>query len=161
MTSLVSWCARIVNQNKWPTLLHDRADVTVGYVHWINICFICNYLPLRRPLIGTIKLLLLLLLLYIKRHFFKKNILKSFLHGCSSNQHIVRKPLSEMYTSHFEHVWSSTFQQQQQKPTDLQPYYQVSFIKTFYLYQVVSFARLITGYKKICMSWEYFLGDRN
>ena len=32
MTSLVSCCARIVNQNKWPTLLHDRADVTVGYV---------------------------------------------------------------------------------------------------------------------------------
>ena len=31
MTSLVSCCARIVNQNKWPTLLHDRADVTVGY----------------------------------------------------------------------------------------------------------------------------------
>jgi hypothetical protein len=26
-----SCCARIVNQNKWPTLLHDRADVTVGY----------------------------------------------------------------------------------------------------------------------------------
>ena len=32
VTSLVSCCARIVNQNKWPTLLHDRADVTVGYV---------------------------------------------------------------------------------------------------------------------------------
>ena len=32
MTSLVSCCARIVNQNKWPTLLHDRADVTVGYI---------------------------------------------------------------------------------------------------------------------------------
>ena len=74
MTSLVSWCARIVNQNKWPTLLHDRADVTVGYVHWINICFIWNYLPLRRPLIGTIKLLLLLLLLLLlyKTTFFQK-----------------------------------------------------------------------------------------
>ena len=32
MTSLVSCCARIVNQNKWPTLLHDRADVTSWYV---------------------------------------------------------------------------------------------------------------------------------
>ena len=32
MTSLVSCCARIVNQNKCPTLLHDRADVTVGYM---------------------------------------------------------------------------------------------------------------------------------
>jgi hypothetical protein len=31
MTSLVSCCARIVNHNKWPTVLHDRADVTVGY----------------------------------------------------------------------------------------------------------------------------------
>jgi hypothetical protein len=30
MMSLVLCCARIVNQNKWPTLLHDRADVTVG-----------------------------------------------------------------------------------------------------------------------------------
>jgi hypothetical protein len=28
MTSLVSCCTRIVNQNKWPTLLHDGADVT-------------------------------------------------------------------------------------------------------------------------------------
>jgi hypothetical protein len=37
-------------------------------------------------------------------------------HGFSSNQHIVQKPVSEMYTSHFEHAWSSTFQQQQ-KPT--------------------------------------------
>jgi hypothetical protein len=34
MTSLVSCCARIVNQNKWPTLLHDRADVTVGYIYF-------------------------------------------------------------------------------------------------------------------------------
>ena len=33
MTSFVSCCARIVNQNKWPTLLHDRADVTVGYIY--------------------------------------------------------------------------------------------------------------------------------
>ena len=32
MTSLVSCCARIVNQNKWPTLLHDRADVTTRYI---------------------------------------------------------------------------------------------------------------------------------
>jgi hypothetical protein len=28
---LVSCCARIVNQNKWPTLLHGRADVTTRY----------------------------------------------------------------------------------------------------------------------------------
>ena len=28
MTSSVSCCARIINQNKWPTLLHGRADVT-------------------------------------------------------------------------------------------------------------------------------------
>ena len=32
MTSLVSCCVRIVNQNKWPTLLHDRADVTTRYL---------------------------------------------------------------------------------------------------------------------------------
>ena len=32
MTSLVSRCARIVNQNMRPTLLHDRADVTLGYI---------------------------------------------------------------------------------------------------------------------------------
>ena len=32
MTSLVSCCARIVNQNKSLTLLHDREDVTVGYM---------------------------------------------------------------------------------------------------------------------------------
>jgi hypothetical protein len=31
MASLVSCCARIVNQNEWPTLLHDRADVTSRY----------------------------------------------------------------------------------------------------------------------------------
>jgi hypothetical protein len=31
MTSLVSCCARMVNQNNWPTLLHDRADVTTRY----------------------------------------------------------------------------------------------------------------------------------
>jgi hypothetical protein len=42
-----------------------------------------------------------------KTTFVPKNILKSFLHGFSSNQHIVQKALSEMYTSHFEHVWSS------------------------------------------------------
>ena len=42
-----------------------------------------------------------------KTRFVPKNILKSFLHGFSSNQHIVHKALSEMYTSHFEHVWSS------------------------------------------------------
>ena len=32
MTSLVSCCARIVNQNKWPTLLHDRTDVKTRYM---------------------------------------------------------------------------------------------------------------------------------
>ena len=37
MTSLVSCCARIVNQKKGPTLLHDRADVTSRYKHWINL----------------------------------------------------------------------------------------------------------------------------
>jgi hypothetical protein len=31
--TLVSCCARIVNQNKWPTLLHDRADVTTRYLN--------------------------------------------------------------------------------------------------------------------------------
>jgi hypothetical protein len=36
------------------------------YVHWINICFICNSLPLRGPLIGTIKLLLLLIVLGLR-----------------------------------------------------------------------------------------------
>ena len=37
MTPLVSCCARIVNQNKWPTLLHDRADVTSRYIY-ILVC---------------------------------------------------------------------------------------------------------------------------
>jgi hypothetical protein len=37
MTSLVSYCARIVNQNKWPTLLHDRADVTTRYTFFFNV----------------------------------------------------------------------------------------------------------------------------
>jgi hypothetical protein len=32
MTSLVSCCARIVNQNKWPTLLYDRAFI------WLTAC---------------------------------------------------------------------------------------------------------------------------
>ena len=32
MTSLASCCARMVNQNKWPTLLHDWADVTTRYI---------------------------------------------------------------------------------------------------------------------------------
>jgi hypothetical protein len=36
MTSLVSCCARIVNQNKWLTLLHDRADVTTRYIHSVH-----------------------------------------------------------------------------------------------------------------------------
>jgi hypothetical protein len=31
MTSLASCCARMVNQNKWPTVLHDRVDVTTRY----------------------------------------------------------------------------------------------------------------------------------
>ena len=31
MTALVSCWARIVNQSKWPTLLHNRADVTSRY----------------------------------------------------------------------------------------------------------------------------------
>ena len=31
MTALVSCWARSVNQNKWPTLLHDREDVTSRY----------------------------------------------------------------------------------------------------------------------------------
>ena len=69
--------------------------------------------------------------------------MRSFLHGFSSNEHIVQKPLSEMYTSHFEYVRSSTFQQQQQN-NRFTAYYQIFFIKTFHLYQVVSFTRLIT-----------------
>jgi hypothetical protein len=36
MTSLVSCCTRIVKQNKWPTLLHDRADVTLGYMQLLE-----------------------------------------------------------------------------------------------------------------------------
>jgi hypothetical protein len=36
MTSSVSYCARIVNQNKWPTLLHGRADVTTQYIVLID-----------------------------------------------------------------------------------------------------------------------------
>jgi hypothetical protein len=32
MMSSVSCCARFVNQNNWPTLLHDRADVTTRYI---------------------------------------------------------------------------------------------------------------------------------
>ena len=36
------------------------------YVHWINICFICNSLPLRGPLIGTIKIIIIIIQ-YINR----------------------------------------------------------------------------------------------
>jgi hypothetical protein len=37
MTPLVSCCTRIVvNQNKWPTLLHDRADVMLGQYQWLT-----------------------------------------------------------------------------------------------------------------------------
>jgi len=48
MTSSVSCCASIVNQNKWPTLLHGRADVTTRYIvmdtHGRDITYnrICN-----------------------------------------------------------------------------------------------------------------------
>ena len=31
MTSSVTCCARFVNQNKWPTLLHGRADIMTRY----------------------------------------------------------------------------------------------------------------------------------
>jgi hypothetical protein len=55
------------------------------------------------------------MMIIYKTTFFQKNILKWFLHGFSSNEHIVQKPLSEMYTSHFEYVRSSTFQQQQKQ----------------------------------------------
>ena len=44
VTSLVSCCARIVNQNKWSTLLHDRADVTVGYI----FCLLFSFLRISR-----------------------------------------------------------------------------------------------------------------
>ena len=96
-----------------------------------------------------------------KTTFFQKNILKSFLHVFSSNQHIVQKPLSEKYTSHFEHVWSSTFQQQTKKQQiySILPnifYKNFSFISSCVICKVDH-----CGYKKICMSWEYFLGDRN
>jgi len=77
--------------------------------------------------------------------------LKSFLNGFSSNQHIAQKLLSEMYTSHFEHVWSSTFQQQQK--TDSQHITKYFVIKTFHLYQVVSFERLITA--QALVAWTY------
>jgi hypothetical protein len=36
MTSSVSCCERIVNQNKWQTLLHGRAGVTTRYVLWFS-----------------------------------------------------------------------------------------------------------------------------
>ena len=60
MTSLVSCCTRIVNQNKWPTLLHDRChgriyniqilykcfsnslDKTSRYCDWGNPSFLCR-----------------------------------------------------------------------------------------------------------------------
>jgi hypothetical protein len=71
--------------------------------------------------------------IYITRHLKKKNILKSFLQGFSSNQHIVQKPLSEMYTSHFDHVWSSTFQQQTKKTNRFTALPNI-FYKNFFIY---------------------------
>jgi hypothetical protein len=46
-------------------------NVLLLYVHRINICFICNSLPLRGPLFGTITLLLLIIiiiLLFVRKH---------------------------------------------------------------------------------------------
>jgi hypothetical protein len=51
------------------------------------------------------------------------------------------------------------------KPTDLQHITKYFFIKTFHLYQVDPSCVICKvdhcGYNKICMSWEYFLDDRN
>jgi hypothetical protein len=85
--------------------------------------------------------------------FFPKNILKTFLHGFSSNQHIVQKPVSEMYTSHFEHVWSSTFQQQQ-KPTDLH-HITKYFYKNFSFFHVWLY---LSVYVYCIQLWLYFFG---
>ena len=40
MTSLFSCCTRFVNQNKRPTLLHGRADVTTRYFQMDYNCFV-------------------------------------------------------------------------------------------------------------------------
>jgi hypothetical protein len=57
--------------------------------------------------------------------------LKWFLHGFSSNEHIVQKPFSEMYTSHFEHVWSSVFKQQKNKKQQIYSILPNIFYKNF------------------------------
>jgi hypothetical protein len=46
----------IVNQNKWPTLFHDRADVTVGYFKFnLDLYFICLKLFLKFQVNQTTK----------------------------------------------------------------------------------------------------------
>ena len=45
MTSLVSCCVSIVSQKKWRTLLHDRADVTTRYIH------LCSRLNCKKKLV--------------------------------------------------------------------------------------------------------------
>ena len=51
MTSLASCCTRMVNQNKWPTLLHDRADVTTRYKNAAHLRY-ANYMSLGFALSG-------------------------------------------------------------------------------------------------------------
>jgi hypothetical protein len=63
------------------------------------------------------------------------------------NEHIVQKPLSEMYTSHSEHVWSSTFQQQQQKPTDLQHITKYFSFKFYFIFGCI--------YPDMCIAYSF------
>ena len=58
MTSLASCWARMVNQNKWPTLLHGRADVTTRYIIYkCSVLFICFMFDIM----NVINLLILML----------------------------------------------------------------------------------------------------
>ena len=120
-----------------------------------------NGFPLSNSLVKSIRKTSKFSIYFIynvyKTTFFPKNVLKLFLHGFSSNQHIIQKPLSEMYTSHFEHFNKKT------KNNRFTAYYQIFFIKTFSFISSCVICKVdhCGCKKKICMSWKYFLGDWN
>jgi hypothetical protein len=100
--------------------------------------------------------------IYIKRHFNKKiyfEVVSSRIFFKST--HCPKTALRNVHKS-FWKCMELNISTTTKKTNRFTAYYQIFLIKTFHLYQVVSFAKLITVViKKICMSWEYFLGDRN
>ena len=98
--------------------------------------------------------------IYIKRHFFKKIFWSRF---CTYFLQIntLSKNRSQKSTQVILNMFGAQHFNNNKNP-QIYTILPNIFIKTFHLYQVVWFARLITvAIKKICLSWEYFLGDRN